>query len=289
MIQKTTWDSRGDNQGFIKWFLGLATFLLGLTPLSAEAASPARPILSGLKNPTAVAVGSDNRVYIATAGEFGKPGDGAVFVLEGAKAVPFAAGLDDPIALAGWGEWLYVADQNRVWRLNRQGKKEVYAAADAFPGRQGTFLGLDVDEEGRLYVSASGLEGKDGAIYRIDPKGKVDVVTRDMPSSALKMPGRLAMDGYSFLLVVDPMTGLLLRLKLADGTTTKLADSLVAGGLAWDKFGRLFLSDAKSGRLLAIPRPGEKPVLLASGLHPASGICVDPAGRFVLVPDTHAG
>src|SRR5205807_5866059 len=100
----------------------------------------------------------------------------------------------------------------------------------------------------------------------------------------------LVMDGFSHVLLIDSGSGELRRLRLADGTTTRVAGGFGnGGGLAWDKFGRLYLSDRKTGRVFAIPRPGDRPVLLASGFRSAAGICVDPAGTSVLVPDTAAG
>ena len=41
--------------------------------------------------------------------------------------------------------------------------------------------------------------------------------------------------------------------------------------------------------MCGIPRPGEKPVLLAEGFKSAADICLDPSGKFLLVPDMKAG
>ncbi len=67
-----------------------------------------------------------------------------------------------------------------------------------------------------------------------------------------------------------------------------LADGFGGGGLVWDKHGRLFGSDG-AGRVLVIPRPGEKPVLLCSGFQSASGLCLGADGKSILVADTRAG
>src|SRR5205823_2189839 len=103
-------------------------------------------------------------------------------------------------------------------------------------------------ESGTLYVSDSGdFKGKGGAIYRIDPKGKVGLVTDAKRWQGLHTPNGLAMDGQSHLLLVDSGTGALHRIKLADGSHEKLADGFgFADGIVWDKFGRLFISDHKS-------------------------------------------
>ena len=62
-----------------------------------------------------------------------------------------------------------------------------------------------------------------------------------------------------------------------------------ADGLTWDKFGRLFISDAKAKRIFVIPRPDQKPVQLADGFESIADMAVDPSGKSVLVVDRKAG
>lgn len=257
------------------------------------AAELPKPLVTGLKNPESVIIGTDGKTYVSVIGEFDKDGDGSVVIIGAdGKVTPFATNLDDPKGLAAWNEWLFVADKQRVWRINRKGQAEVFAAAKAFPSTPQFLNDLVADiETGILYVSDSGdLKGKGGAIYRIDPKGVVTLVTDAKRTPALKVPNGLALDGQSHLLVLDFDSGELHRVKIADGSSEKLADGMVGGdGVAWDKFGRLFLSSWKEGKVFAIPRPGLKPVLLASGFQSAADICVDASGKRLLVPDMNAG
>jgi glucose/arabinose dehydrogenase len=260
-----------------------AVLLLCLAPC-ALAGEPPRPMLTGLKNPAAVAVGSDGRVYLTARGEAGRDGDGAVLVVEGGKAVPFATGLDAPEGLVAWQDGLFVADRQRVWRIDRKGKAAVFAAAAAFPSPPHALGAIDVDEEGKLYVADT------GAVYRINPQGAVSLAADSKRAPALKAPAGLVMDGLSHLLVLDGASGELQRIKLADGAATKVADGFgKGGGLAWDKYGRLYLSDRDAGRLFAIPRPGENPVVLGSGFGSPAGIALDAAGQSLLLPDAKAG
>src|SRR5262249_16923632 len=88
----------------------------------------------------------------------------------------------------------------------------------------------------------------------------------------------------------DFHSGELHRVKLTDGSTEKLADGLGGcDGLCWDKFGRLFVSDGKAGKVYVIPRPGDRPVLLAEGFESAADFCLAPDGKHLLVPDLQAG
>ncbi|MGH7171304.1 MAG: PQQ-dependent sugar dehydrogenase, partial [Gemmataceae bacterium] len=268
----------------MKRLLGVAGLLLMISPLTAASA----PLVRGLKNPAAVATGSDGRVYVTTLGEIDKDGDGAVVLLDKDKAKPFAEGLDDPRGLAARAEWLYVVDKNRVWRINRKGKAFVFAAANAFTPRAHSLRGIDIDEKGTLYVSDAGEGGKGGAIYRIDPRGKVSLVSDAKRSPALKSPTGLVMDGLSHVLAIDSTSGYLSRLRLEDGGTHQLAEHFGSGGLVWDKYGRLYGSDG-AGRVFVIPRPGEKPLVLASDFQSAAGLGLAANGKAILVADTKAG
>ena len=83
-------------------WLSITGLLLLASPLFA--ADLPKPLVTGLKNPESVCLGSDGAAYVTEIGEFGKDGDGQVTVIRDGKATPFAKGLDDPshvFALAG--------------------------------------------------------------------------------------------------------------------------------------------------------------------------------------------
>jgi glucose/arabinose dehydrogenase len=256
---------------------------------STAFAQPPKPLITGLNNPCSTAFDVDGKIYVTEMGEIGKDGDGRVLLLDFDKgiAVPFATGLDDPSGIVSFQGWLFVADKNRIWRIDRKGKAQVLAAAAAFPSPPQLLTGLTVDEQGTLYVADSGNEKGEGtAIYRIDPKGKVSLVASAEKNAALQAPAALTMDGMSFLLVVDARSGELLRVKLADGTSEKLADGLGnPSGIVWDYFGRLYISDRKAGRVSVIPRPGDKPVSCVDGFKASAGLGLDPTGKSILVAD----
>jgi glucose/arabinose dehydrogenase len=264
----------------------LLSLALLITPATLIGQEPAKPLVSGLKNPSAVTAGPDGRIYVAVMGEIGKDGDGAVLAIQDGKAVPFAEGLDDPSGIAWFQNLLFVADKQRVWRIDRKGKADVYVAADAFPSPPEALSGIAADSEsGTVYVSDS--KGK--AIYRITPNGKVSLVVdaRGWPT-APSFTG-LVNDGASHLLALDSGSGELLRIKLADGSAEKVASGFEgAAGLVWDKFGRLYVSTAKDA-VFVIGRPADKPVSLPAKFESAGGLGLDPKWRSILVPDSKAG
>ena len=93
--------------------------------------------------------------------------------------------------------------------------------------------------------------------------GKTDLVVDTKSLPALNTPNGLALDGASHLLLADFGSGVLYRIKLADKSAQKVADGFDGGdGLTWDKFGRLFITSWKTGKVFGIPRPGQKAVLL---------------------------
>src|SRR6516165_5147152 len=100
----------------MKQALWLASILLGVAPRATLGAEDPKPLLTGLRNPASVAAGADGRAYLTVSGAPDKDGSGAVLVVDKGKAVPFAAGLDDPRGLAAHAQWLFVADKQRLWR-----------------------------------------------------------------------------------------------------------------------------------------------------------------------------
>lgn len=263
-----------------------------LLSLCTVQAAPPKPFVTGMKNPESVCIGADGRTYISAIGEFGKDGDGEILVLKNGKPETFTKDLDDPKGLVAFQQFLFVTDKDKVYRIDRTGKATVLAAAAAFPIKPRFLNDIEVDiESGMLYVSDSGdLEGKEGAVFRITPQGKVSLLIDGQKSESVKTPNGLLMDGQSHLLVLDFTSGELNRLRLADATLTKIADGFIGGdGLMWDKVGRLFITSWKTGKVWGIARPGAKPVLIAEGFESAADLCFDAANNRLLIPDMKAG
>jgi hypothetical protein len=101
--------------------------------LSGGAQPPPKAVVTGLTNPESVAVNTQGQVFVSVIGERDRDGDGAVLKIEQGKIVPFASGLNDPKGLVAHQQWLFVADKNRVWRIDGEGTAAVFAPASAFP------------------------------------------------------------------------------------------------------------------------------------------------------------
>ena len=275
----------------MRFSLSLA-FVVCVTVSGARAQQTPQVIVTGLANPESVVLNPQGQMFVSVIGERDRDGDGTVVKIEDGKVVPFASGLDDPKGLVALQRWLFVADKKRVWRIDETGKAEVFAPPSSFPTPPLYLNDLDVDlETGMLYVSDSGnRQGENGAVYRISPQGTVSLILDKSRFPDLHTPNGVLLDGAHHLLLADFGTGMLHRIKLADSSVETIAEGLgAADGLAWDQFGRLFVSDWRGGRVFAIARPGARPVLLARGFMNAADLIVDPAQPRLLIPDMGGG
>ncbi len=254
--------------------------------------SEAAPVIlaSGLKNPESVCYGVGGKLYVTEIGERNTAGDGRVCVINDGKAMPFATGLDDPrgICFNRPQGALYVADNTRIVRVDKAGKVTIAVPPDRFPIAPGRLNDIAIHESTQtLIVSDSGK----GAVFCIALKGgKVDLLADGTTVAGLKSPNGVIFDGVSFALVVDSATGKLHRINLEDRSSETIAEGLVgADGLAWDHHGRLFISQNRAGKLMGIPRPGEKPILVAEGLPSSADCCLAATGSSLMVPDMKSG
>jgi glucose/arabinose dehydrogenase len=271
--------------------LFLAASALTLSLRAADQATPLT-VITGLDQPSAVAVGFGGNICVAVRETNNKYGSAAIQFIERGKAVTTATRLDMPHALVAHQQWLFACQRQRIERIERNGKAEVYAEAKAFPAEPRSLSALVVDpQSGIIYTCDAGDgQGAGAAVYRVSPQKQISLVVDVKKLSTLKTPSGLVMDGASHLLLLDGGAGKLHRIKLVDGSTETLADGLTGcAGLVWDQFGRLFIGDPHGDRLLIIPRPGEKPVPMVGGIAVGSGFCLGPTGKQILVADGKAG
>src|SRR5690349_8968335 len=116
----------------MKRCFALLILCAGVSPAAAADAS-LRTVLEGLRSPASVAAADDGRVFVTVRGVSETKDGGLVLVVKDGKAEPFSRGVDDPRGLTAFREFLFVADRDCVLRLDRQGKSEVFADAEAFP------------------------------------------------------------------------------------------------------------------------------------------------------------
>lgn len=243
--------------------------------------------ITGLKTPESAIQGKDGRIYISEINEFGKDGDGQISVIgKDGKLSVFATGLDDPKGLAMIGDKLYVADKNRVLQVSPDGTWAVYGAQMAFPATPVFLNDLVADKAGNLYVSDSGTLKSGGQIFKINPKGEISLVV-DSKNPDILAPNGLLMNGKN-LLEIDFESGILYRVNLKTGATTKVAEGFGGGdGLVRTKSGKLIISDWKAGKIYQVV--GKQAKLIKEGYQASADIVLSNDGKTLLVPDMKAG
>ena len=243
--------------------------------------------ITGLKTPESAIQAKDGRIFVSEINEFGKDGDGQISVIDTSGIVSvFASGMDDPKGLAMIGDKLYVADKNRVLEVFPDGTWAVYGAQMAFPGTPVFLNDLVADSAGNLYVSDSGTLKEGGQIYKITPNGDVSVVA-DSKNPDILAPNGLLMDGKN-LLEVDFASGILYRVNLKTGGTTKVAEGFGGGdGLVRTKTGKLIISDWQNGKIYQVV--GKKAKLIKEGYQASADIVLSNDGKTLIVPDMKAG
>lgn len=251
--------------------------------------------LSGFKAPESVVADKQGRVFVSEIGEFNKDGDGQISVVSSSGRVKvFAKGMNDPKGLALIGEHLYVADKDRILKVAPNGKWTVFVEKTAFPTPPLFLNDLEPDLQGNLYVSESGdIEkkgGTAGAIYKINPAGKVTTVINHQQNPRIMAPNGLLMDDTGDMLIfVDFATGILYRLDIPNQHLIQLAEGFGGGdGLVLAANNSIYISDFLNGKIYSLSIEDEVK-LVKEGFQSAADIGITPDGKTLLVPDMKAG
>ncbi len=272
----------------------LLVALVAVVCISAQAHEVKK--ITGLKMPESAIAAKDGRVFVSEIGEFGKDGDGQITVVDkNGEAKVFAQGLDDPKGLAIVGKDLYVADNHRVIKITPDGKASVFAAAEAFPDAPQFLNDLESDAAGNIYVSDSGdLKGMGGAVYKINPQGKVTTIINGKQDARVLAPNGLLMGKTpNCIMVVDFVSGVLYRLDMKKNTLIEVAKGFGGGdGIVKGKKDQFYVSDWKNGKVFSVKLEKGAVVngeLIKEGFAAAADIAPSLDGKFILVPDMKAG
>jgi glucose/arabinose dehydrogenase len=250
-------------------------------------------VIDGFLRPESALQIDDGRIYVSEVGEIDKPGDGGIaLVTPNGERRSYVGGLDDPKGLAWWGGWLYVADVQGVWRIDRYGHAVLLAGVKDFPTKPMRLNDLAVTQDGTLYVSDTGdREQGGGTVFKIDQSGKVEHVFPDGQHPDIHNPNGLFVEDNNVLLIVDFVTGGLYRVDLASGKTTSIAGGLgAADGIVKTADGHLYVSDWQGGKVFRVGRNGEVQRLgTAEKFESAADIRLTNDGNYLMVPDMKAG
>jgi hypothetical protein len=122
----------------------------------------------------------------------------------------------------------------------------------------------------------------------VNAGGKVTTVVNGDDPRVLAPNGLLA-DGKEHILMVDFVSGILYRIKLATGKMETVAEGFGGGdGVTRDHKHVIWVSDWKNGRVFTV-KPGGIVKLVKDGYQSAADINISSDGKFILVPDMKAG
>ncbi|MBA2409207.1 MAG: SMP-30/gluconolactonase/LRE family protein [Gammaproteobacteria bacterium] len=259
---------------------------------ATDTTASARTVV-GLQSPESAVQMPNGEVYVSEIGEFNKTGDGGIALVtpEGQRE-DYVDGLDDPKGLAQWGAWLYVADTQGVWRIDRFKRPVLLAGPKDFPEKFRLLNDLTVTGDGTLYVSDMGNRARgEGAVYAIDQTGAVKQVFAADGKSTLRNPNGLLLENGETLLATDFYSGELHRIELASGETTRIAKGLgSADGLVKTHASDIYVSDFKSGEIFRVDPGGKvEPLGMAERFDNAADIALSDDGNILIVPDMEAG
>jgi gluconolactonase len=271
--------------------ISLIFFFIGATAQAHETQK-----YGGLKMPESVLVDKHGHVFVSEIGEFGKDGDGQVSVLgKDGKFLVFAKGLDDPKGLAMIEQVLYVADKQRIFKIDMHGKVEVFVDAQAFPTAPQFLNDLEADSDGNLYVSDSGdLKGGGGVVYKIDAAGKVTTLIDAKQDPRIAAPNGLLMGKTpNCIMIVDFASGVLYRYDSKKAELSEEAKGFGGGdGIVQTANGDYLISDWKGGQVfrLKLDKPSAAQVdVFQDGYVAAADIALSTDKKTLYVPDMKAG
>lgn len=272
----------------------ITSLLIAMSMLSAQAHESKK--FGGLKMPESVLVDAHGHVFVSEIGEFGKDGDGQISVLgQDGKFLPLTQGLDDPKGLAMIGQILYVADKQKIIKIDMHGNHQVFVDAADFPATPQFLNDLESDSEGNLYVSDSGdLQGGGGAVYKIDTNGKVSTVIDAKQDSRIAAPNGLLMGKTpNCIMIVDFASGVLYRYDIKKRELTEQARGFGGGdGIVQTSNGDYYVSDWKGGQVFKLNLDNSsatKVELFQDGFTAAADIALSKDGKTLYVPDMKTG
>ena len=279
-----------------------------------ESKAERKTINVGIK-PESVCRGFNGKLYITMIGG-DEPGDGAVYVLDGDTAKPFATGLNNPKGIAFVKGALVTSDETQVMKINGKGKVSILAKAEDFPAKV-EFLNdvaanrsrdavyvtemshpkrmFDPDGDRELWPLTITDDPQanlpnTGCVYKITLEGKVSVA---VPSGDKRMPapnGVTVAGGKdkTFLAMADFFTGNLLAYE--DGKLRIMAKNLIRGGDAIElNNGIAYVSSWTQGKVIAYNRKERKSTTVIDGLTSAADFYLDRKANQLIIPDMLEG
>ncbi len=249
-----------------------------------------------------------NENYFVTVMNGKEDGDGEVVMISEKGVRSFFKGANEPKGIVFLKDHLYFSDVNRIWKVDKNGKGEVFVDQDDFP--RGVLYLNDVSLDGRdkgIYVANMGdtknmrdgngklwsldsENGKEipntGHIYHIDLSGNIRLAQG--PSSLMPHPNGVGIDNKGNLMIGAFFTGNFLVNR--KGKLTPLKGTFRgADAVEQDKDGFYYVSSWEQGKVWKIDGVTEQASILVEGLQSAADFYLEEDKERLLLPDMKAG
>jgi len=284
--------------------------LAAVTSLSTFA-SAKEPLAIGA-NPEALTRGFAGKLYVSIMGETRTEGDGngGITVIEAGVPKVFCSGMDDPKGIVMLGDFLVTTDFKKLWKVDKEGKKELLAGPQDFPhpplflndvvlapdGK--SILVTDMGARDRMMDPAGNLWPVDseeakalpvmGRVYRVNLDGKITEVIA--PNPEMPCPNGIDVLADGTVRIAEFFKGNILQREGQDWKTIATGHRS-ADGIVHDSKGRFYVSEVKTGRVTRYEADGSGQTELGKnlGLQSAADLFLDEENGMLIVPDTKGG
>ena len=280
----------------------LAAILCSMCQPKQETKEIEFPVKVGVK-PESITKGFHGNYYV-TIMNAKETGDGSVVEISPAGVRSFFQGCDEPKGIVFLNEHLYFSDLTRIWKVNAEGKGEIFVDKESFPEEVLYLNDVSVDANGTgIYVADMGAtsymrdENNDlwpldseeaqrvpqlGRIYHIDLNGQVSIA---QDTSALMLnPNGVGIDNKGDIMVGAFFQGNFLVKK--EGELTPLKGQFRgADAVEQDSKGNYYVSSWVAGTAWKIDGETEEAMVLIDGLKSAADFYLEEEKGRLLLPD----
>jgi sugar lactone lactonase YvrE len=259
------------------------------------------------ERPESITKGFNGNYYVTVMG--GKEaGDASVVEISADGVKTFFSGGDEPKGIAFLDNHLYFSDVNRIWKVDQDGKGEVFVDQGSFPEEVLYLNDVAVDARGSgIYVADMGatkymrdennelwpLDSEEaklvpalGRIYHVDLMGRVSLV-QDTAEWMLN-PNGVGVDNKGELMVGGFFLGNFLVTKHGQLTPLK-GRYRGADAVEQDSEGNYYVSSWSAGKVWKIDGTTQEARILIEGLKSAADFYLEEDKGRLLLPDMLEG
>ncbi len=284
----------------------LFVFIASFYQCTQKQASLSFPIHVG-ERPESITKGFEGDYFVTVMNGKDK-GDGGVNKISSLGVTPFFRGADEPKGIVYFDEHLFFTDVNRIWKVDAEGKGEVFVDENNFPVSILYLNDICIDEKSSgFYVADMGNreimweddknfialddpvlfnKTNEGRVFHIDLNGNINIAQDT--SALMPNPNGVSIDQKGNLMITGFFTGNILTQE--NNTLNPLAGQFRGADMvAQDKDGHYYVSSWKLAKLWKIDGQTMEVRVLVDDLDSAADFILEEDKRRILLPDMLRG